>query len=154
MSTEIVTGSLLIMKINSLLKAILASFLALSCVTAQATPIVDNEKLLNQAVRDFLIHMGKQTTGMSGAIVKIDKCYKSSSTNKLYCLYYDYTARIYDAAVRELLGMEGTLDFFSDDEFLERIAKHVYFPKGSNFSESNAHLQMLFYKIQDRLNNP
>ena len=142
----------LTMKLNALLKTFLAGFLAFSCITAQATPVTDDERLLDQAVQDFLEHMNKGETGLAGAMSKISDCYESPSSNKLYCLYYDYTARILDAQVREVLGMKEPLEFFSDDAFGERVAKHVYIPKGSNFAETNAHLNMLFYKIQDRMN--
>ncbi|MBR7069495.1 MAG: hypothetical protein IKI30_03485 [Oxalobacter sp.] len=139
------------MRTPTFLKALLAGCLALSCVSVQAEPVVDDEKLIDQAVQDFWQHMEKGETGMSGAIVKIADCYDSPSTNKLYCLYYDYTARMVDADVRRMLGIEGTLDFFSDDVFSERAAKHVYLPNGSTLVEANDHLELLSYKIQDRL---
>ena len=139
------------MKRWNLFKGLCVGVLALSCLSAQAKPLTDDEKLLDQAVQDFWQHMEKGETGMAGAIAKIADCYDSPSTNKLYCLYYDYTARTVDADVRQMLEIETTPDFFSDEAFGERIAKHVYLPNGSDLEETNEHLKNLSHKIEDRL---
>lgn len=139
------------MKLRTLFNGLCVGVLALLCLSAQAKPLTDDEKLLDQAVQDFWQHMEKGETGMAGAIAKIADCYDSPSTNKLYCLYYDYTARTVDADVRQMLEIETSPDFFSDEAFGERITKHVYLPNGSDLAETNEHLKNLSYKIQDRL---
>lgn len=119
-------------------------------VLSFAKPIVDSNTKLNLAVNQVM-HIYKQT-GLVGVKSKIERCYHSSHSDKLYCLYLDYTARIIDTMLSA--EMRFPLDeYFEDNAFGSRIMSEVYMPLHVTKKEANRHLISLYDKIIKRLAN-
>lgn len=139
------------MKIDKLCILMVGMALTAPCFSK---PLMDNEQLINKAVNDFFVTYNK--SGISGLPVKITNCYKNSQTDKRYCLYLDYTAKIFDANMvaalnEEFGGNAPTYEYFDDDKFGERVGMNVYLPMSSNFEETNSHLEFLYHKLMDKI---
>lgn len=111
--------------------------------------------LLKQAIHD--LHNIYTQGGIVQVIDSIDQCYKDLQKPKLYCFYLDYSARIWDALMIESLNSQtnslySTNEFFSDENFQERIYLNVYKPYDSSMEEANSHMSFLYYKIIDMIN--
>ncbi len=49
-------------------------------------------------------------------------------------------------------SLYSTNEFFSDENFQERIYLNVYKPYDSSMEEANSHMNFLYYKIIDMIN--
>ncbi|ENV17252.1 hypothetical protein F964_01954 [Acinetobacter guillouiae NIPH 991] len=92
-----------------------------------------------------------------GVIDSVDRCYKNPKKPKLYCFYLDYSGRIFDALMVESINAYSdsnypTNAFFSDENFQKRIFINLYKPYDSSMEEANSHMNFLYYKILDKLN--
>ncbi|QEY24994.1 hypothetical protein D0T90_05730 [Neisseria animalis] len=87
---------------------------------------------------------------MLGAANEIGNCYKSRKKDKLYCLYFDYTARIFDARMSEAMNFPAT-EFFDDERFAERTISKVYLPRDVSMDEANQHLSELYGKLTQKI---
>ena len=113
-----------------------------------AKPLVDNSAQMDRAVDKFF--QVYKRSGMAGVAGEIEKCYSNKKMDKLNFLYLDYTARIFDAQVTEVMGFPAN-EFFADSLFQERIATNVYFPRGVTMKQANKHLSDLYTKLIRRI---
>ncbi|MBP5790052.1 MAG: hypothetical protein J6W29_07465 [Neisseriaceae bacterium] len=132
--------------------------LCIFSLNVYAKTIIDDEKIMNQAVSNF--YQTYRQFGIQGNIAEIKKCYKDKKQKQLYCFYYDYLARIVDMQMTSALGAPND-PFFDDKNFHDRITKNFYFPiyesKGineSNFDqaleETNKHLMEVYQSLSDK----
>ncbi len=113
-----------------------------------AAPVSDNEKLMNSAVKRFdKVYF---ESGMQGVGAEVRSCYQNAKTDKLYCLYLDYTARIVDSVMTG--GMNMSQDqYFDDAAFGERIKTNFYHPRHVSTEDANRHLSELYHKLLQKI---
>ena len=138
-----------------MLKTLYLFILLLTPIECFAKLVKDSDMLLKQAIHD--LHNIYTQGGIVEVIDSIDQCYKDLQKPKLYCFYLDYSARIWDALMIESLNSQtnslySTNAFFSDENFQERIYLNVYKPYDSSMEEANSHMNFLYYKIIDMIN--
>ncbi|MEJ5137623.1 MULTISPECIES: hypothetical protein [Acinetobacter] len=143
------------MKAIKMLKTLYIFILLCLSVECFAKPVKDSDVLLNQAIKD--LHSLSTQGGIMGVIDSVDRCYKNPKKPKLYCFYLDYSGRIFDAFMVESINAHSdsnypTNAFFSDENFQKRIFINLYKPYDSSMEEANSHMNFLYYKILDKLN--
>ena len=144
------------MKAIKMLKTLYIFILLCLSVECFAKPVKDSDVLLNQAIKD--LHSLSTQGGIMGGVDSVDRCYKNPKKPKLYCFYLDYSGRIFDALMVGSINAHSdsnypTNAFFSDENFQKRIFINLYKPYGSSMEEANSHMNFLYYKILDKLND-
>ena len=143
------------MKAIKMLKTLYIFISLCLSVECFAKPVKDSDVLLNQAIKD--LHSLSTQGGIMGVIDSVDRCYKNPKKPKLYCFYLDYSGRIFEALMVGSINAHSdsnypTNAFFSDENFQKRIFINLYKPYDSSMEEANSHMNFLYYKIIDKLN--
>jgi hypothetical protein len=99
--------------------------------------INDDVQLMNQAVNTTVKTIGE--VGISGMAKNVRDCYvDTNQVNKLYCVYLDNSARLFDIAITNAYKLSRN-EYFYDARSRERANKYLYLPW--NIIDADTHFQ-------------
>ena len=112
---------------------------------SKKSTLAPDKVLITKAVREFEAVLS--LSGIIGVKEIVQKCYTDINSNKEYCLYLDYSARIFDANYAYEMNTEPN-EFFAEQLFLERTFVNYYLPMNIlDMDEVNKHLMDSYYAI-------
>lgn len=100
--------------------------------------IEDDYQLMSNAVNSVFNTLDQ--SGMSGVAKQVRDCYVNPNMNKLYCVYFDTSARLFDSAVASSLKFPRN-EYLADDRSKKRANDYVYQPL--NIYDGESHLQKI-----------
>ena len=112
---------------------------------SEDTALAQDEFLIKTSVKKLDAVMA--LSGLIGVKEEIKTCYADINSNKKYCFYLDYSARIFDANVSHGMNAEPN-EFFAEELFLERTFVNYYLPMNiTDMNQINKHLMDSYNEI-------
>lgn len=106
-------------------------------------PIFDDSNLMEVAVNNVLKIVDDE--GISGVARAIRNCYVNVNSNKLYCVYFDNTAKILDTAMSNTYHFPRD-QYLYDDKVIERSYRYLYKPR--NITDFKIHISKIDGEIR------
>ncbi|WP_312080557.1 hypothetical protein [Acinetobacter schindleri] len=110
----------------------------LEAENSSASYIEDDYQLMTNAVNSVFNILDQ--SGMSGVAKQVRDCYVNPNMNKLYCVYFDTSARLFDSEIASSLKFPRN-EYLADGRSKKRANDYVYQPL--NIYDGESHLQKI-----------